>query len=233
VLATVMKLAKKIKKVAVVSGVCDGFIGNRMLEQYIRQSLFLLDEGASPAAGRQGADEVRHGDGPVRDGRHGRQRHRLGDPQAPLRREAAPDVQQASADRWSSWAATARRPARAGTTTSRQAARRSRPGGRCADRDYRKEIGITPRAIDDDEIVQRCIYALVNEGAKHPRGGHRPARQRHRHRLPHRLRLPGVLRGGPMFHAQAVGLERVVGPRSTPPSGSPPTGSPRTRARAT
>src|SRR5256714_10746791 len=48
VLATVMSLAKRIKKTAVVSGVCDGFIGNRMVEQYIRQALFLLEEGATP-----------------------------------------------------------------------------------------------------------------------------------------------------------------------------------------
>ena len=48
VLATVMQLAKRLKKVGVVSGVCDGFIGNRMLEQYLRQSMFLVDEGASP-----------------------------------------------------------------------------------------------------------------------------------------------------------------------------------------
>jgi 3-hydroxyacyl-CoA dehydrogenase len=49
VLATVMALAKKIKKTSVVSGVCDGFIGNRMIEQYSRQAGFLLDEGATPA----------------------------------------------------------------------------------------------------------------------------------------------------------------------------------------
>jgi len=49
VLATVMGLAKKIKKTAVVSGVCDGFIGNRMVEQYLRQALFLLEEGATPS----------------------------------------------------------------------------------------------------------------------------------------------------------------------------------------
>ena len=48
VLATVMSLAKRIKKTAVVSGVCDGFIGNRMVEQYLRQALFLLEEGATP-----------------------------------------------------------------------------------------------------------------------------------------------------------------------------------------
>ena len=49
VLATVMATAKKIKKTAVVSGVCDGFIGNRMIEQYSRQAGFLLDEGCTPA----------------------------------------------------------------------------------------------------------------------------------------------------------------------------------------
>jgi len=48
VLATTMKLGKTLKKVPVVSGVCDGFIGNRMLEKYGQQSLFLLDEGATP-----------------------------------------------------------------------------------------------------------------------------------------------------------------------------------------
>src|SRR5205085_2538738 len=48
VLATTMKLGKSIKKVPVVSGVCDGFIGNRMIEKYGQQSLFLLDEGCTP-----------------------------------------------------------------------------------------------------------------------------------------------------------------------------------------
>ncbi|HEX8601806.1 MAG TPA: 3-hydroxyacyl-CoA dehydrogenase NAD-binding domain-containing protein, partial [Pseudoduganella sp.] len=49
VLATVLALAKKLKKTGVVSGVCDGFIGNRMIEQYVRQAGFLLDEGCTPA----------------------------------------------------------------------------------------------------------------------------------------------------------------------------------------
>ena len=49
VLATVMQLGKKIRKTCVVSGVCDGFIGNRMIEQYSRQAGLLLDEGCTPA----------------------------------------------------------------------------------------------------------------------------------------------------------------------------------------
>ena len=48
VLATMMALARKLNKTAVVSGVCDGFIGNRMMEQYARQAEFLLEEGCSP-----------------------------------------------------------------------------------------------------------------------------------------------------------------------------------------
>src|SRR6185312_12510829 len=48
VLATVMQLSKKIKKTGVVAGVCDGFIGNRMIEQYSRQAGFLLEEGGLP-----------------------------------------------------------------------------------------------------------------------------------------------------------------------------------------
>jgi 3-hydroxyacyl-CoA dehydrogenase len=49
VLATVMQLARKIGKVAVVSGVCYGFIGNRMAEVYMREAEFLMMEGATPA----------------------------------------------------------------------------------------------------------------------------------------------------------------------------------------
>src|SRR5207245_9281233 len=48
VLASTMKLGKTLKKVPVVSGVCDGFIGNRMLEKSVQPSVFLLDEGATP-----------------------------------------------------------------------------------------------------------------------------------------------------------------------------------------
>ena len=47
VLATVMTVAKRIGKTGVVAGVCDGFIGNRMVEQYSRQAMFMLEEGAS------------------------------------------------------------------------------------------------------------------------------------------------------------------------------------------
>src|SRR5690606_26741348 len=47
-LASAMKLTRRLKKVAVVSRVCDGFIGNRMIDYYLRQAEYLLDEGATP-----------------------------------------------------------------------------------------------------------------------------------------------------------------------------------------
>ena len=68
VLATVMSTAKKIKKTAVVSGVCDGFIGNRMIEQYSRQAAFLLGEGATPQQIDQAIEKFGFAMGPFRMG---------------------------------------------------------------------------------------------------------------------------------------------------------------------
>jgi 3-hydroxyacyl-CoA dehydrogenase len=68
VLATVMAVAKKIKKTAVVSGVCDGFIGNRMIEQYSRQAGFLLDEGCTPQQVDKAIEKFGFAMGPFRMG---------------------------------------------------------------------------------------------------------------------------------------------------------------------
>ncbi|TAM39339.1 MAG: 3-hydroxyacyl-CoA dehydrogenase, partial [Burkholderiaceae bacterium] len=68
VLATVMALGKKIKKTAVVSGVCDGFIGNRMIEQYGRQGGFLLDEGCTPTQVDKAIEKFGFAMGPFRMG---------------------------------------------------------------------------------------------------------------------------------------------------------------------
>ena len=65
VLVSAMALAKRIKKIAVVAGVCDGFIGNRMIAGYAQAAHDLLLAGASPAADRPGARAVRHGHGTV------------------------------------------------------------------------------------------------------------------------------------------------------------------------
>src|ERR1035441_1025761 len=68
VLATVMALGKKIKKTCVVSGVTDGFIGNRMIEQYSRQAGFLLEEGATPQQVDKAMEKFGMAMGPFRMG---------------------------------------------------------------------------------------------------------------------------------------------------------------------
>src|SRR3972149_8366077 len=68
VLATTMALSKKIKKTGVVSGVCDGFIGNRMIEQYSRQAGFLLEEGCLPEQVDKAIEKFGFAMGPFRMG---------------------------------------------------------------------------------------------------------------------------------------------------------------------
>src|SRR5207245_11154993 len=63
-----MALSKKIKKTGVVSGVCDGFIGNRMIEQYSRQAGFLLEEGALPEQVDKAVEKFGFAMGPFRMG---------------------------------------------------------------------------------------------------------------------------------------------------------------------
>ena len=85
VLATALRLGKALRKVAVVSGVCDGFIGNRMLEAYIKQAWYLVEEGATPAAGGPRDGVVRVRDGPVPGRRPGGSRRQPGHPATPPR----------------------------------------------------------------------------------------------------------------------------------------------------
>jgi 3-hydroxyacyl-CoA dehydrogenase len=210
VLATVMAVAKKIKKTAVVSGVCDGFIGNRMIEQYGRQAGFLLDEGCTPAAGGQGHGEVRHGDGPVPHGRPGRQRHRLGHPQAPLRREARHEVQQ---DRRPAVRAGPLRPEdRRGLVRLRCRQARRHSQCRSGQDDRGPPQGVAGHhAAQDQRRGDRAalVFALVNEAARILEEGIASKASDI-----DMVYLTGygfpLHRGGPMNYADQVGLFNVV-----------------------
>ena len=209
VLATVMQVAKKIRKTAVVSGVCDGFIGNRMLEQYQRQIMFLLEEGATPQQVDRAMEKFGMAMGPFR----------VGD-------LAGNDI---------SWAIRKRRYVeKPHVLYSRIADRlcemgrfgqktgagwyRYEPGKRDAIPDpaveemiaaYRREKGITPRKIGDEEIVERCVFALVNEGAKILEEGVAA-----RASDIDMVYLTGygfpLHRGGPMLYADTIGPYNVV-----------------------
>jgi 3-hydroxyacyl-CoA dehydrogenase len=209
VLATVMQLAKKIKKVAVVSGVCDGFIGNRMLKYYRNQANALLEEGASPQQIDRALEKWGMAMGPFRMGDLAgldigwsiRKRLYAEDPD--MKRSVVAD-QLCELGRF-------------GQKTGK-GWYRYEPGKRDALPDAeveaviaaaRASAGITPRKVSDEEIIERCIFALVNEGARILEEGIAA-----RASDIDMVYLTGygfpAHRGGPMLYAEIVGLTNVV-----------------------
>ncbi len=166
VLATVMKVAKTIKKTAVVSGVCDGFIGNRMIEQYSRQAGFLLEEGCTPAQVDKAVEKFGFAMGPFRMGdlagndigwairkrRYVEKPHMRYSKTADLLCEKGRYGQKTGAG-WYDYA-----PGKRDAIPSAEVVKMIE--------DHRATLGITPRKISDEEIVHRLVYSLVNEAAK-------------------------------------------------------------------
>jgi 3-hydroxyacyl-CoA dehydrogenase len=209
VLATVMGLAKKIRKTAVVSGVCDGFIGNRMVEHYLRQALFLLEEGATPRQVDRAVEKWGMAMGPFRMsdlagndiGWAIRKRRYREQPGMKYSRIADRLCEQGRFGQktglgWYRYEA-GRRDAIPDPEVERMIT------------DYSKEIGAKRRRIGDEEIVQRLIFALVNEGAAILHEGIAS-----RASDIDMVYLTGygfpIYRGGPMFYADEVGLYNVV-----------------------
>lgn len=209
VLATVMALGKKIKKTCVVSGVCDGFIGNRMIEQYSRQGGFLLEEGATPEQVDKAIEKFGFAMGPFRMGDlagndigwYIRKRRYVEQPDMVYSKTA--DVLcemgrygQKTGAGWYDY-----KPGKRDAIPSKEVVAMIEK--------VRAEKGITPRKISDQEIVQRLVYALVNEGAKILEEGIA-------------LRASDIdmvyltgygfpaFRGGPMCYADTQGLFNVV-----------------------
>eukprot|EP01037_Dinobryon_pediforme_P012486 gene12486-12574_t len=209
VLATVMAIGKKIKKTSVVSGVCDGFIGNRMIEQYSRQAGFLLDEGCTPQQVDKAIEKFGFAMGPFR----------MGD-------LAGNDIGWAIRKRRSveradmKYSRTADKLCELGRFGQKtgagwydyQAGKRDAIPSDLVNKmieDHRKELGITPRKISDEEIVQRLVFALVNEGAHILEDGIAS-----KSGDIDMVYLTGygfpIHRGGPMHYASEVGLFNVV-----------------------
>jgi 3-hydroxyacyl-CoA dehydrogenase len=209
VLATVMALGKQIKKTAVVSGVCDGFIGNRMIEQYSRQAGFLLDEGATPQQVDRAIEKFGFAMGPFRMGDLAG--NDIGWAIRKRRAQERPNMLYSrTADKLCELG-------RFGQKTGAgwydyQAGKRDAIPSELVNKmieDHRKELGITPRKISDDEIVQRLVYSLVNEGARIVEDGIAS-----RASDIDMVYLTGygfpMHRGGPMMYADQVGLFNVV-----------------------
>ncbi len=209
VLATTMSLSKKIKKIGVVSGVCDGFIGNRMIEQYSRQGLYMLEEGASPQQVDRAIEKLGFAMGPFRMGDLAgndvgwfiRKRRYLEQPNMkyPKIADKLCELGRYGQKTGSGWY-------------------RYEPGKRDAitdpvvDKlivDHRASLKLTPRKISDDEIVHRLMFALVNEGARILQEGIALRASDIDMIYLNGYGFPLHL-GGPMLYADAYGLFNVV-----------------------
>ncbi len=166
VLATVMAMGKKIRKTSVVSGVCDGFIGNRMIEQYSRQAGFLLEEGCTPAQVDRAVEKFGFAMGPFRMGDLAG--NDIGWAIRKRRYVEKPGM------RYSKTADLLCELGRYGQKTGAgwydyQAGKRDAIPSKLVEdmiAQHRVDLGVAPRKISDDEIVHRLVYSLVNEGAK-------------------------------------------------------------------
>ncbi|WP_312919550.1 3-hydroxyacyl-CoA dehydrogenase NAD-binding domain-containing protein [Stutzerimonas nitrititolerans] len=210
VLASAMAIGRKLKKVAVVVGVCDGFVGNRMLFQYGREAEFLLEEGATPQQVDAALRNFGMAMGPfaVRDlagldiGQAIRKRQRailpahLEFPTVADRLCAAGMLGQKTGIGYYRYEPGNRTPLENPELASMLAA-------------ASREKGIERRELDERYIVERTIYSLVNEGAKILEEG--IAQRSSDIDL---IYLNGygfpAWRGGPMFYADSVGLDRVL-----------------------
>lgn len=210
VIAQCMKLATKIGKVPVLVSVCEGFVGNRMLTGYWREAGFLLEEGATPEQIDRAMTSFGFAMGPLA--------------MADL---AGLDINWATRKRLEPtrpthlrYSKVADRICELGRFGQKTGAGYYRydPGSRTPISDpvvdalidkCAKEAGIVRRAIDDEEIVQRCVLALINEGARIVEEG-----------IAQRASDVDVVyvngygfpawRGGPMFYGQTLGWSRVL-----------------------
>jgi 3-hydroxyacyl-CoA dehydrogenase len=166
VLATAMALAKKIKKTAVVSGVCDGFIGNRMIHEYSAQAMQMVDEGASPEQVDRAIEKFGFAMGPFRMG------DLAGNDIGWLIRkrqyaEGSLKTRQVIADKLCELGRFGQKTG-AGWYDYRKGDRTAHPSPVVATLvdEARQAAGRPLRKLDDREIVDRLVYALVNEGAR-------------------------------------------------------------------
>jgi 3-hydroxyacyl-CoA dehydrogenase len=207
-IATVMALGKTLKKVPVLAGNCDGFIGNRMLHGYLREASFLLEEGASPEQVDRALEEFGLAMGPFRmsdlAGLDVGWRIRKGKAHLRPKDERYSPV----ADRLCEMG---RFGQKTGAGFYKYEGRNALPDPVVRDviLQAAKEQGIERRQISDEEIVQRCMYPLVNEGAKILEEGIAIRASDIDIVYLFGYGFP-VYRGGPMFWAEQIGLDKVL-----------------------
>lgn len=209
IIATVLDLSKRLGKTGVVVGVCDGFVGNRMLAPYFRQCDFLVEEGALPQDVDRVIETFGFRMGPFRV-------YDLAGLDISWAIEKRRAETRPADERFSPLLERICEQGRYGQKTG--AGWYVYEDGRTAVPDpmveamlteRSSEMGINRRDISDAEILQRCMYSLINEGAKileedlAIRASDIDVIWQHGYGFPR-------WRGGPMFYADTVGLADVV-----------------------
>ncbi len=210
VIATTMKMAKRIGKVAVLSGVCYGFIGNRMLDAYAREAELMLLEGATPAEVDTALYDFGMAMGPfamfdlagVDVAWKTRESHRDRAPRDPMYYHIGDLI--AEMGRYGQKTGKGYYKYEEGSRTPIPD-----PEVETLIREQAKKLGIEQRSFDPVKIVARCLYAMINEGARileegvALRPGDIDTVWLNGYSFP-------VYRGGPMFFGGELGLDKVL-----------------------
>ncbi|XP_054471122.1 peroxisomal bifunctional enzyme [Anoplopoma fimbria] len=220
--ATAMQLGKKMGKASVAVGNCRGFVGNRMLRLYVEQASFLLEEGATPELVDRALEEFGFPMGVFRmsdlSGLDVGWRTRKRDGLVESGEASGQSARIRKGYRYSPIGDLICEQGRFGQKTGRGWYQYDKPGGRVARSDpwlhsfleqYRARHGLVARSIDHQEVLERCLYALINEGFRILEDGIAAG--------PEDIDVIYVFgygwprhRGGPMFYASTVGLAKVL-----------------------
>lgn len=209
VLATIMGLGKSIGKITVLSGVCDGFIGNRILKSYRKQADYMVEDGAEP----QDIDRVMKDFGMAMGPFAVSDLAGLDIGYFNRRRE---DETRPEEERYSRIADILYEHGRLGQKTG-AGYYRYEQGSRTPIIDpvttgiieaERERLGITPRKFNDEDIRERILYALINEGAKILNEGIAARALDIDMVYVHGYGFPAY-HGGPMFYADTIGAKAV------------------------
>src|SRR5208283_999094 len=208
VIATCMQLSKKLGKIGVLVGNCRGFVGNRMFGPYRREAQFLVEEGAEVEAVDKALVEFGNAMGPLATG------DLAGlDVGWRIRKEyrhlEKPGVRQPFAeDRLCEMGRYGQKTLKGWYRYDENRRADTDPEVSALVRKWSEEAGIPQRQISAAEIVDRCIYALVNEGARILEEGYAQRAVDIDIIYLNGYGFPAY-RGGPMWHADTVGLPRV------------------------
>ena len=208
VVATCLQLSKTLGKVGVLVGNCRGFVGNRMFHPYRRETQFLVEEGAGIAAVDQALTDFGMAMGPLATGdlagldvgwRIRKEYRHLETPgiRQPFLEDRLCELGRFGQKTGSGW-------------YQYDEQRRAMPDPQVAElvRKWVQEAGIPQRQITASEITDRCIYALVNEGARILQEGYALRASDIDIIYVNGYGFPAY-RGGPMWYADTVGLKKV------------------------